>query len=67
MMQLIPLHIRLRVILKEGNEGTVLAVMYGEGDPGFPATPSLFYLVSFPGEARPRVVPQDEIVRQVAD
>ena len=68
-MQFIPLPVRLKVALEDSpqTEATVLALMYDEADPGFPTTPSLSYLVSIPGEPRPRVIPQDQVVRQVAD
>ena len=63
-MQFVALQTRLTVTLDEGGEGTALALMYGEADPGFPDTPTLYYLVSFPGDPRPRLVNQEQIVKQ---
>jgi hypothetical protein len=55
-----PLHIPLSVTV-DGNEGTALGVFYAETDQGWPNEAKLIYLVSFPEEARPRLVGDDKI------
>ena len=51
-------------VSSEGGEGAALGCFYDDADPGWPNDVKLIYLVSFPRDPRPRLVPADDISAQ---